>query len=182
MKFSPFWIVAIAPSVVGVVIISAFAIPNFRQAAEMRADSLNVSNATDQYMVQRDEFERLEAEIATLRKQRTDSGHVMRSDVNESKLVPSLTRPIDGTEVLDQSIRIGDRETMTARPAGLALDRRAIEMQMTGSFEAVFKTVRTAEDESGTTRVRSIDIHRSGPQVQAIVGIDEYFYTLEGKQ
>jgi hypothetical protein len=54
-------------------------------------------------------------------------------------------------------------------------------MQMTGSFDAVFNTVRKAEQESGMTRVRSIDIHREGLQVQATVGIDEYFHASEGK-
>jgi hypothetical protein len=92
-----------------------------------------------------------------------------------------MTRPIDGADVLDQSIRIGEREVMSVRPAGLALDRRNVEMQMTGSFAAVFNTVQKAEQEAGMTRVRSIDIHREGLQVQATVGIDEYFHASEGK-
>jgi len=106
----------------------------------------------------------------------------LRSDVNESKLIPSLTRPIDGTDVSDQVIRIGERTPMSVRTAGLAIDYRAIEMQMTGSFDAVFAAVRTAEDERGMTRVRSVDMQRNGTQVQASVGIDEFFHGVEEKK
>ena len=175
MKLSPFWIWSIVPSAASLAIVGFVAFPNFQKSRQMRSDSSNLSKATDAYLIQRDEFERLRDDIASLREQRDASGHSVRSDLNESRLVSSLTRPIDGTEVVDQSIRIGDREPVLARPAGLALDRRTVEMQMTGSFDAVFSTVRTAENQSGMTRVRSIELRRAGPQVQATVGIDEFF-------
>ena len=181
MKISSFWAWAILPTTISATIVGFFAIPNFRDAGVMRADSKNVSKATDEFLTQRDEFERLQMEVKSLQSRREESGHSIRTDSNDSKLVLAMTRPIDGTDVLDQSIRIGEREVMSLRPAGLALDRRNVEMQMTGSFDAVFNTVRKAEQESGMTRVRSIDIHREGLQVQATVGIDEYFYASEGK-
>ncbi len=175
MKLSPFWIWAIVPTAASLAVIASVALPNFQQSRHMRSDSSNLSKSTDAYLIQRDEFERLRNDIATLREQRDSSGHSVRTDLNESRLVSSLTRPIDGSEVADQSIRIGDREPLAARPAGLALERRVVEMQMTGSFDAVFSTLRTAEAESGLTRVRSVELRRSGPQVQANVGIDEFF-------
>ena len=181
MKISSFWVWAIVPSTVSAVIVCFFAIPNFRDAGVMRADSQNVSKATDEFLTQRDEFERLQVEVRSLQSRRDENGHSIRTDSNDSKLISSMTRPIDGTEVLDQSIRIGEREMMSVRPAGLALDRRNVEMQMTGSFDAVFNTVQKAEQEAGMTRVRSIDIHREGLHVQATVGIDEYFHASEGK-
>ncbi|MSR70012.1 MAG: hypothetical protein EXS17_06685 [Phycisphaerales bacterium] len=176
MKLSPLWIWTVVSSAVSLVFMGFVALPNFQQSRQMRSDSRNLSKATDAYLIQRDELERLRDDIASLREKRDSSGHSARSDLNESRLVSSLTRPIDGTEVVDQSIRIGDREPVVARPAGLALDRRSVEMQMTGSFDAVFSTLRTAEAESGLTRVRSIELHRTGPQVQATVGIDEFFH------
>lgn len=181
MKISNFWMWAILPITVSATIMCLFAIPNFRDAGIMRADSQNVTKATDDFLMQRDEYERLQLEVKSLQTRRNENGHSIRTDSNDSKLVSSMTRPIDGIEVLDQSIRIGEREVMSVRPAGLALDRRNVEMQMTGSFDAVFKTVRKAEEESGMTRVRSIDIHREGLQVQATVGIDEYFHAAVGK-
>ncbi|MSQ89958.1 MAG: hypothetical protein EXS01_00990 [Phycisphaerales bacterium] len=182
MKLSLSWKWILVPSFVCAAVIGAMAIPNFSAARTMRADSRNLSKATDQYLVQRDDFDRLRADVDHLRTQRDESGHALRSDLNESKLIPSLTRQIDGQEVLDQSIRIGDREALTVRPAGIAIDRRTIDVQLTGSFEALFSTVKTAESEAGMTRVRSIDIRRSGAQVQAIVGIDEYFLSAEGQR
>ncbi len=179
MKLSPFWLWAIVPAAVSVTTLAFVAYPNFKNAKLMRTDSRNLSKATDQYLVQRDEFDRLRAEVETLRTQRDATGHVVRTDVNESKLVPTLTRPIDGQDVLDQSIRIGDRSKLMTKPAGLALDHRSIEMEMTGSFDAVFAAVRTAETDGGMIRVRAIDIRRDGPQVQANVGIDEYFHSPE---
>ncbi len=181
MKISSFWVWTILPATMSATIICLFAIPNFRDAGVMRADSKNVTKATDEYLIQRDEYERLQLEVRSLQSRRDENGHSIRTDSNDSKLISSMTRPIDGTEVLDQSIRIGEREIMSVRPAGLALDRRNVEMQMTGSFDAVFKTVQKAEEEAGMTRVRSIDIHREGLQVQATVGIDEYFHASEGK-
>lgn len=182
MKLSPFWIWAIAPTAFSLAVIGFVAFPNYQTASTMRADSSQLSHATDQYLVQRDEFDRLGVELNGLRSQRDESGHTVRHDVNESKLISSLTRPIDGTDVLDQSIRIGDRTKLSVQPAGLSLDHRAIEMEMTGSFDAVFLAVRTAESEAGMTRVRLIDIRRNGPQVQVNVGIDEFFHSSEDKQ
>ncbi|MDA0213923.1 MAG: hypothetical protein O2875_01005 [Planctomycetota bacterium] len=182
MKLSPFWLWAILPTTVSASIVCCLAIPNFREAGVMRADSKHVSKATDEYLVQRDDFEHLQVEVETLRIRRDNNGHSIRTDSNDSKLISTMTRPIDGKEVLDQSIRIGEREMMSVRPAGLALDRRNVEMQMTGSFDAIFNTVRKAEEEAGLSRIRSIDIHREGLQVQVIVGIDEYFHAVEGKQ
>ena len=177
MRFSRFWSWVIVPSAATLAIVGFVALPNFQKARQMRRDSSTLSKATDAYLVQRDEFDRLRNDIENLREQRDETGHAVRSDLNESQLVSSLTRPIDGKEVVDQSIRIGDREPLVARPAGLALDHRSVEMQMTGSFDAVFSTVRTAENESGMTRVRSIELRRAGPQVQATVGIDEFFHS-----
>lgn len=182
MKLSPFWLWAIVPAAASIVVIGSVAVPNFQHSRTMRKDSSNLSQATDAYLIQRDEFERLRDDIAALREQRDASGHSVRSDLNESRLISSLTRPIDGSEVTDQSIRIGEREPIGARPAGLSLDRRVVDMQMTGSFDAVFSTLRAAEGESGLTRVRSIELRRSGPQVQASVGIDEFFHASPAEE
>ncbi|MSR44667.1 MAG: hypothetical protein EXS15_04820 [Phycisphaerales bacterium] len=182
MKPSPFWMWLLTAAVASIAILGSVAIPNYRKAAVMRADSRTLSKAADQYLVQRNEFARLGTELDRLRSQRDESGHALRSDLNESRLVPSLTRPIDGTEVLDQSIRIGDRESLNFQTVGFSLDKRVIDLQMTGSFDALFSTLRAAEDEAGMTRVRTVDMHRNGSQVQASVGIDEFFRSSEGKR
>lgn len=179
MKLNPYWMWAITPGLVGAVVLGAVALPNYSAARKMRADSRNLSKATDQYLVQRDEFERLQHELAALRDERDSRGHALRSDISESQLVPAITRPIDGTEVLDQSIRIGDREKLIARPAGMQLDKRVIDMQMTGSFDAIYSAVSKAEADAGMSRVRTLELRRNGSTVQASVGIDEYFQSAE---
>jgi len=182
MKYSAFWIWTIVPSAMSALAVGFFGINNFQSARAMRADSRNLSTATDQYLVQRNELDQLQADLTDLHTQRDLNGHALRSDVNESKLIPSLTRPIDGTDVFDQAIRIGERTPMSVRTAGLMIDHRAIEMQMTGSFNAVFAAVHTAEGERGMTRVRSVDMQRNGTQLQASVGIDEFFHGVEEKK
>jgi len=175
-----YWIWDIAPSAITLAIVATVALPNYTKSRQMRLDSKNLARATDQYLVQRDEHERLQARVAGLRAELRTRGHELRADVNESTLVPRLTRPIDGTDVLDQSIKVGDREAMLARPAGMKLDRRTVEMQMTGSFPAVFSALGTAESEAGLNRVRTLELRQSGEHVQATVGVEEFFQTAEG--
>ncbi|MSR28687.1 MAG: hypothetical protein EXS03_03815 [Phycisphaerales bacterium] len=179
MKRNGYWIWALAPATVALAVVALVAVPNYSKARQMRVDSKDLARATDQYLVQRDECDRLQAELGRLRAEVLDRGHSLRSDVNESALVTRLTRAIDGTEVLDQSIKIGEREPMLARPAGMKLDRRAVELQMTGSFDAVFAALGSAENEAGLNRVRVVEFRQTGEHVQATVGIDEFFRAQE---
>lgn len=179
MKLNRYWMWALVPGSLCVAVLATVALPNYSAARKMRADSRNLAKATDDYLVQRDEFEHLQSELSALREERESRGHALRSDISESQLVHAMTRPIDGSEVLDQSIRIGDREKMLAKPAGLQLDRRAIDLQMTGSFDAIYTTLNKAEGDEGMSRVRSLELRRNGSTVQASVGIDEYFRSAE---
>ncbi len=179
MKRNTYWIWAIAPATLALAAVAVVALPNFSKARQMRLDSKDLARATDQYLVQRDEHERLQARLASLRSELQTRGHALRTDVNESMIVPRLTRPIDGKDVLDQSIKVGDREPMLARPAGLKLDRRCVEMQMTGSFRAVFAALGTAEAEAGLNRVRALELRQAGEHVQATVAVEEFFQIAE---
>ena len=170
-----YWLWAFIPTATAALAIGFIAMPSYTNAAALRADSKLIAKAADNYLVQRDEHERLQTELKSLRESLTARGHSARADVAESALVTKLTRPIDGPEVVDQSIRIGDREGTPQQIAGMKLDRRQIEMQMTGSFEAIFSAVDKAEREPGLARIRNVELRQSGDYVQATVNIDEYF-------
>ncbi len=179
MNMKAYWSWAIAPTACALAITALVAVPNWSKSRQMRTDSKDLARATDQYLVQRDEHERLQVELRTLREELAARGHSAWTDTADSTLVTRLTRPIDGTDVVDQSIRIGDREPMSSPPAGVRLDRRQIDMQMTGSFDAIFAALGTAEREQGLCRVRSMELRQSGEHVQATVAIDEYFHGSE---
>lgn len=179
MNSRNYWLWAIVPTAAAATAIGLVAMPNYTNAAGMRADSKVIAKAADNYLVKRDEHERLQSELKSLRAGLAARGHSARGDIAESALVAKLTRPIDGTEVVDQSIRIGDREGTPQQLAGMSFDKRHIEMQMTGSFEAIFSAIDKAEREPGLARIRNVELRQSGEYVQATVNIDEYFRHAE---
>jgi hypothetical protein len=86
---------------------------------------------------------------------------------------------VDGTQVSDQSIRIGDVAAITAIPFGMALDRRSLEVRTTGQFDAIFDVVRAAERSRGLGRISSVEMRRADAgdgSLESTIVIDEFFH------
>ncbi len=168
-----------APSLLAALLVAFVAVPNYTRARAMRIESRTLAESTNQYLVQRSELDRLRSEVERMRYDRDSSGAAICEDPDASGLVTALTRPVDGTQVTDQSIRIGDVAAMTTIPFGMALDRRSLEVRTSGQFDAIFDVVRAAERSRGLGRIASVEMRRADAgdgSLESTIVIDEYFH------
>jgi hypothetical protein len=145
----------------------------------MRIESHSLAESTNQYLLQRSELDRLRREVERMRYDRETSGASICEGPDSSGLVSAVSRTVDGAQVSDQSIRIGDVAAMTTIPFGMALDRRALEVRTTGQFDAIFDVVRAAERSRGLGRIASVELRRADigdGSLESTVVIDEFFH------
>ncbi len=167
------------PLVAATLLVAFVAVPNYTRARAMRIESRSLAESTNQYLLQRSELDRLRREVERMRYDREKSGAMICEDPDASGLVAAVSRPVDGTQVSDQSIRIGDVTAMTAIPFGMALDRRALEVRTSGQFDAIFDVVRAAERTRGLGRIASVEVRRTDlgdGSLESTVVIDEFFH------
>jgi len=167
------------PVLLAAVLVAFVAVPNYTRARAMRIESRSLAESTNQYLVQRSELDRLRSEVERMRYDRETSGATICEDPESSGLVTAVTRAVDGTQVSDQSIRIGDVSALTTIPFGMALDRRTLEVRTTGQFDAIFDVVRAAEKSRGLGRISSIEMRRADAgdgSLESTIVIDEFFH------
>ncbi len=167
------------PLICAALLVAFVAVPNYTRARAMRIESRSLAESTNQYLVQRSELDRLRSEVERMRYDRDSSGAAICEGPDSSGLVTAVTRTVDGTEVSDQSIRIGDIAAMTAIPFGMALDRRSLEVRTSGQFDAIFDVVRAAERSRGLGRIASVEMRRADAgdgSLESTIVIDEFFH------
>ena len=168
-----------APLLAAALLVAFVAVPNYTRARAMRIESRTLAESTNQYLLQRSELDRLRREVERMRYDRETSGAAICEGADASGLVSAVTRTVDGANVSDQSIRIGDVSAMTAIPFGMALDRRSLEVRTTGQFDAIFDVVRAAESSRGLGRIASVEMRRADTgdgSLESTIVIDEFFH------
>ena len=168
-----------APALLAALLVAFVAVPNYTRARAMRIESHSLAESTNQYLLQRSELDRLRREVERMRYDRESSGAAICEGPDSSGLVNAVSRPVDGAQVSDQSIRIGDVSAMTTIPFGMALDRRALEVRTTGQFDAIFDVVRAAERSRGLGRISSVELRRADigdGSLESTIVIDEFFH------
>ena len=168
-----------APALLAALLVAFVAVPNYTRARAMRIESHSLAESTNQYLLQRSELDRLRREVERMRYDRESSGAAICEGPDASALVTAVSRTVDGAQVSDQSIRIGDVSAMTTIPFGMALDRRALEVRTTGQFDAIFDVVRAAERSRGLGRIASMELRRAevgDGSLESTIVIDEFFH------
>lgn len=174
-----------APAFLAALLVAFVAVPNYTRAHAMRIESRALAESTNQYLLQRSELDRLRRDVERMRYDREARGAAICEGPDSSGLVTAITRPVDGAQVSDQSIRIGDVSAVTTIPFGLALDRRALEVRTTGQFDAIFDVVRTAERSRGLGRIYSVELRRADigdGSLESTIVIDEFFHGSQEAQ
>lgn len=174
-----------APALLASLLVAFVAVPNYTRARAMRIESRTLAESTNQYLLQRSELDRLRREVERMRYDREENGYAICESPDSSGLVTAVSRTVDGAQVSDQSIRIGDMSAVTAIPFGMPLARRALEVRTTGHFDAIFDVVRAAERSRGLGRISSLDMRRADigdGSLESTIVIDEYFHGSQEAQ
>jgi len=176
---------AIGPTVVALLVLALFVVPNYLRAAEARRESMRVGQLTNDHLMKRSQLVALERDLAQLRAERTMRCRVIGA-LSADRLVDAIARPVDGRAVKNQGIRLGMPEKLakeTGRPVDLV--RRVVTVEMMGSFDAVFSVLDAAERleqlvvpiriEIGAIRASA----EEEPSVRATIELHGYFRAAE---
>jgi len=139
-------LIGVAPSVMALLVLALFVIPNYLHAAEARRESRRVDHATADHLMKRSQLVALERDLARMGAERSVRCRVI-GDLEADRLVDAVARPVDGHSVRNQGIRLGLPEKLP-KDATRKLDlvRRVVTIEMMGSFDAIFAVLDAAEN------------------------------------
>ncbi|MBX3354518.1 MAG: hypothetical protein KF724_02335 [Phycisphaeraceae bacterium] len=135
----------LGPTLLALLVLALFVIPNYFAAAEARRESRRVDQVTNEHLMKRSQLVALERDLARLRAERDLRCRII-GDLASDRLVDAIARPVDGRSVRNQGIRLGMPEKL-AKEQGRPLDltRRVVTVEMSGSFEAIFSVLDAAD-------------------------------------
>lgn len=168
------------PMMAAVVLLGLFTIPNYLRAREWSREASSLRAVANEAAARQDNLLDIQREIERLRADLAQRGRTLPGAPDQGALLASIARSADAKGVTSSQSKSG-KLAIIAVPGlvgGKAM-RRAVDVEMTGSFEALFAAVGGAEQLPSLVTVRSIDMSRNpaseGGVVQAKLVFDEYF-------
>ncbi len=173
--------IAGVPTAVGAVVLGLYVLPTYSRAAEARQEAARLTKATDEYIQQRAELDRLSREVNSMRACVHTECRGVPSGQDGSRLVDSVTRPINGHTLLDQTLRVGNTESCPAAPEGTTLLQREIKIESLGSFESAFEVLHAIDLDRNLNRIKSVSMTRGTQSngLNATIVVNEYFMPSE---
>ena len=175
----------IVPAMAAALVTSLFAVPNYVRALSLQDESQRLQAVSAENISQRNNLKYLEANVAKLRAERDRRCRPLGDQSERDRLLAAITRQNDGVAVRDQSIRTGTVAAHEIPGSDLRVQRRTVDVDMTGTFDAVFGVIDAAEDVDQLVTPRMIEITVLGdpiqlaqsgdPAVRATMVLDEWF-------
>lgn len=161
---------AVAPAAAAAAVVALFAVPNYVRALRMQDEAQRLEAVSSENISQRNNLLSLERQVTALRERARRCRHLAEGTERE-RLLPSITRPTDGTVVREQSIRTGALATVEGVAFGGPVRRREVTVDMSATFESAFGVLEAAEgiDQIVTPRVIEFTA-TSTPIEQALEG------------
>ena len=175
----------VVPAMAAALVTGLFAVPNYLRALSLQDDAQRLQAVSAENISQRNNLQYLEANVAKLRSDRDRRCRPLADQAERDRLLAAITRPTDGTAVHDQSIRTGTVAAHEIPGSDLRVQRRTVDVDMTGTFDAVFGVIDAAADVDQLVTPRVIEITVLGdpiqlaqsatPAVRATMVLDEWF-------
>ena len=168
------------PLVVAIVLLGLFTIPNYLRAREWSREASSLRAVANEAAARQDNLLDIQREIERLRAELAQRGRTLPAAPDQGALLGSIARSADAKGVTSSQSKSGKLALISVPGlvGGKAM-RRAVDVEMSGSFEALFAAVGGAEQLPSLVTVRSIDMARNpaadGGVVQAKLVFDEYF-------
>lgn len=168
------------PLVMAVVLLGLFTIPNYLRAREWSREASSLRAVANEAAARQDNLLDIQREIERLRTELAERGRTLPAAPDQGALLGCIARSADAKGITGSQSKSG-KLAVVAVPGlvgGKAM-RRTVDVEMTGSFDALFAAVGGAEQLPSLVTVRSIDMARNpaaeGGSVQAKLVFDEYF-------
>ena len=175
----------IVPAMAAALVTGLFAVPNYVRALSLQDESQRLQAVSAENISQRNNLKYLEANVASLRADRDRRCRPLGDQADRDRLLAAITRPTDGVTVRDQSIRTGTVAAHEIPGSDLRVQRRTVDVDMTGTFDAVFGVIDAAADVDQLVTPRVVEItvlgdpiqlaQSSTPAVRATLVLDEWF-------
>lgn len=175
---------AAVPACIAVAVMALFAVPNYVRALRMQDEAQRLEAVSSENISQRNNLLNLDRSVAVLREQARRC-RPLAEGIDRDRLLPSITRPTDGTVVREQSIRTGAPAPVEGIAFGGPVLRREVAVDMAASFESAFGVLEAAEgiDQIVTPRVVEFTITGTPIEqalegtatVRAVLVFDEWF-------
>jgi|APCry1669189000_1035189.scaffolds.fasta_scaffold106754_2 Tfp pilus assembly protein PilO len=168
------------PLVVAMVLLGLFTIPNYLHAREWSREANALRAVANESAARQDNLLDMQREIERLRADLAQRGRTLPATPDQGALLASIARSADAKGVTGSQSKSGKLAAVAVPGlAGGKATRRAVDVEMTGSFDALFAAVSNAERLDALVTVRSIDLTRNpaadGGVVEAKLVFDEYF-------
>lgn len=168
------------PLVVAIVLLGLFTIPNYLRAREWSREANALRAVANESAARQDNLLDMQREIERIRADLAERGRTLPATPDQGALLASIARSADAKGVTGSQSKSGKLAPVAVPGlAGGKAMRRAVDVEMTGSFDALFAAVSNAERLDALVTVRSIELSRNpradGSVVEAKLVFDEYF-------
>jgi Tfp pilus assembly protein PilO len=179
-RFSRELAVTALPLAVAIVLLGLFTVPNYLRARAWSREANALRAVANESAARQDNLLDMQREIERLRADLAQRGRTLPATPDQGALLASIARSADAKGVTGSQSKSGKLASVAVSGlAGGKAMRRTVDVEMTGSFDALFAAVSNAERLDALVTVRSIDLSRNptaeGGLVEAKMVFDEYF-------
>ena len=179
-RFSRELAVTALPLAVAIVLLGLFTVPNYLRARAWSREANALRAVANESAARQDNLLDMQREIERLRADLAQRGRTLPATPDQGALLASIARSADAKGVTGSQSKSGKLAPVAVSGlAGGKAMRRTVDVEMTGSFDALFAAVSNAERLDALVTVRSIDLSRNpaaeGGLVEAKLVFDEYF-------
>ena len=179
-RFSRELAVTALPLAVAIVLLGLFTVPNYLRARAWSREANALRAVANESAARQDNLLDMQREIERLRADLAQRGRTLPATPDQGALLASIARSADAKGVTNSQSKSGKLAPVAVSGlAGGKAMRRTVDVEMTGTFDALFAAVSNAERLDALVTVRSIDLSRNptaeGGPVEAKMVFDEYF-------
>lgn len=170
----------VVPLAAAVVLLGLFTIPNYLRAREWTREAAVLRAVADESAARQDNLRVMQSDIERLRAALAERGRLLPSTPDQGALLASIARSADAKGVSGSQARSGKLSPVTVPGMGGGkASRRSVDVEMRGSFEALFAAASDAENLPSLVNLRSVEMTRGdaadGGGVEAKMIFDEFF-------
>lgn len=170
----------LVPLAAAVVLLGLFTVPNYLRAREWTREAAALRAVADEAAARQDNLREMQSDIERLRAALAERGRLLPATPDQGALLASIARSADAKGVSGSQSRSG-KLSPVAVPGfgGGKASRRSVDVEMRGSFDALFAAASAAERLPALVNLRSVEMTRvdaaDGGGVDAKMVFDEYF-------
>ena len=170
----------LVPLVMAVALLGLFTVPNYMRARAWSREASVLRAVADEAASRQDNLRELRQDIERLRAALAERGRTLPVTPDQGALLASIARSADAKGVAGSQARSGKLAPVAVPGfSGGKATRRTVDVEMRGTFDALFAAASSAERLPSLVNIRSIDMTRGdgsdGAQVEAKMVFDEYF-------